>query len=448
MSASDERTPPLFPDLPAAEPSAESAGVPAGVPRLRTAERQQVVWEPRALDELLPAEHRARMVWAFVQRLDLSAWLGAIKAVVGQAGQPATDPRLLLAVWLYATSEGLGAARAVARRCESDLAYRWILGGVTVNYHTLSDFRRQHEAALDALLTESLAVLMAEGLLELERVAQDGLRVRASAGAASFRRAPTLREHLAAAREQVQRLKRELDGDERTPRQRAAQERAARERQARIERALEQLPQVQAVKRSADERDRARVSTTDPEARVMKMADGGYRPAYNVQFGTETAGQFVVAVEVGNCGSDMGQLPPVLEQVGRRCGQVPAAWLVDGGFTAVASIEQADTCGVLVYGPVQQPRDPGRDPHRPRPGDSAAVAAWRVRMGTDAAKEVYKERAATAECVNALARLRGLGRFWVRGLRAVRCVALLVALTHNLLRRDSLLQARAAAAGG
>src|SRR5581483_4642126 len=393
MMRADEGIAPLFPELPLAEPSPDAAAVRSAAPRLRTAERRQVVWEPRALEELLPAEHRARVVWAFCERLDLRAFTAPIKAVEGHAGQPAIDPRLLLAVWLYATSEGVGAARAVARRCESDLAYRWLLGGVTVNYHTLSDFRRRHEAALDQVLTDSLAVLLSEGLLALERVAQDGLRVRASAGAASFRREPTLREHLAVAEAEVQRLKQELDSDERTPRQRKAQERAARERQERIERALAQLPAVQAAKKNPEQREQARVSTTDAEARVMKMADGGYRPAYNAQFGTDTASQFVVAVAVVTTGSDMAQLPAALEQVARRCGRQPEAWLVDGGFTAVASIEQAAARGVTVYGPVMQPRDPGRDPYQPRPGDSEAVAAWRVRMGTDAAKEVYKQRA-------------------------------------------------------
>jgi transposase len=432
------------PDFPPSEPKGPA-------PRLLTADRQQTFLRPTEIDGLLPADHRARVIWAFVAGLDLSAFVATIKSVAGHAGAPAIDPQILLAVWMYAISEGVGKARALDRLCASHDAYRWILGGVTVNYHTLSDFRRQHEAAVDGLLTESLGVLLHEGLLSLERVAQDGMRVRASAGAASFRRHPRLEQCLAAAEAQVERLKREADeppdgppDDKRSARQQAAAARAARERLKRVQRALAELPAARAAKKKGHE-DQARVSTTDPDARVMKMADGGFRPAFNVEYGTDTASQLIVSVDVINVGSDMAQLGPGLDQVEARCGHPPGAALVDGGFASVDSITAAERRGVTVYAPVQQPKDPARDPHRPRPADSAEVAAWRVRMGTDEAKVIYKERAATAECANALARLRTLACFWVRGLRAVRCVALLVALTHNVLRWDSLRRVRAAA---
>jgi transposase len=420
-------------------------------PRVRTADREQTFLRPTQIDELVPAWHRARVIWEFTGGLDLTPLRAMIKAVDGHAGAPAIDPRILLAVWMYAISEGVGKARQVDRLCASHDAYRWILGGVTVNYHTLSDFRRRHEAAVDALLTESLGVLLHEGLVTLERVAQDGMRVRASAGAASFRRKPKLEECLVVAEVAVERLKREADdppdeppADGRSARQRAAAERAARERLKRVQRALAELPAARAAKPKGKE-EQARVSTTDPEARVMKMADGGYRPAFNVEFGADTASQFIVTVDVVNVGSDLAQLGPGLDQVAARCGHLPGAALVDGGFAATGQITAAEQRGVTVYAPVQRPKDPARDPHQPRPGDSEEVATWRVRMGTDDAKAIYKERAATAECVNALARLRSLACFWVRGLRAVRCVALLVALSHNALRRHALLQARALA---
>lgn len=430
----------------------DSEGEPAGpVPRIRTANRDQTFLRPTHIDEVLPPWHRARVIWEFIGGLDLTPLRATIKAVEGHAGAPAIDPRILLALWMYAISEGVGTARQLDRLCASHDAYRWILGGVTVNYHTLSDFRRRHEAAVDALLTESLGVLLHEGLVTLERVAQDGMRVRASAGAASFRREPTLKQCVAAAEAEVERLKREADeppddppAGGRSARQRAAAERAARERLKRVQRALAALPAARAAKPTGKE-EQARVSTTDPDARVMKMADGGYRPAFNVEFGADTASQIIVTVDVVTVGSDMAQLGPGLDQVEARCGQLPGAALVDGGFAATGQITAAEQRGVTVYAPVQQPKDPTRDPHQPRPGDSAEVAGWRLRMGTDDAKAIYKERAATAECVNALARLRSLACFWVRGLPAVRCVALLVALTHNALRRHALLQARALA---
>lgn len=435
----------LFAELPPLA-TCEPAAVPPGTPRLLRPNRQQIEMRPIDLDSVLSPDHRARVVWAFTEGLDLRELRAPIKAIEGHAGHPAIDPQILLAVWLYATSEGIGAARAVDRRCGSDDAYRWLLGGVSVNYHTLSDFRRDHEAVLDRLLTESLAVMLDAGLVRLERVAQDGMRVRASAGAASFRREPSLRRCLAAAEEHVARLKEDLDGpeEERPARQQAAQTRAAREQQERVARALAQLPAVRAAKEPGQEGD-ARVSTTDPEARVMKMADGGFRPALNVQFGTDTASQVIVHVDVVNIGSDATQLAAGLDQIETRTGHLPGAALVDGGFSTKANIEPAERRGVAVYAPVKPPKGQNRDRYEPRSTDSAEMAAWRARMATDEAAAVYRERAA-AECVNALARLRGLSRFWVRGLRTARCVALLVALTHNLFRQHALLAARTAAA--
>jgi hypothetical protein len=239
---------------------------------------------------------------------------------------------MLMALWLFATSEGVGSGRQLARLCERDDAYRWICGGVQVNYHTLTDFRVEHSAALDGLLTQILAVLMHKGLVRLKRVAQDGIRVRADAGAASFRRQGSLKRCLAEAKEQVKRAKAMLDQDDptRSDKQRAAIERAARERKERIGQALEELKKLQATKSSADEAANARVSTTDPEARVMRMADGGYRPAFNFELASDTETRVVVGVGVTNCGSDMGQISPMIEEVERRTGCKPKEWRVFG----------------------------------------------------------------------------------------------------------------------
>jgi hypothetical protein len=306
-----------------------------------------------------------------------------------------------------------------------------------VNYHTLSDFRTAHVEVLDELLSQSVAVLMCQGLVDLNRAAQDGMRVRASAGAASFRRERSLKACLEEARAQVKRLREELEEDPAATsrRQQAARERVAREREARVEAALKQMPEV-AAKKKAEERSEARVSTTDPEARVMKMGDGGYRPAYNAQFATDTKSQIIVGVGVTSSASDLGQMPPMVEQIEERFERVPGEYLVDGGFAKKEDIEQMATRAqpTTVYAPVQKPKKEDLDPHRPRPGDSVAVAAWRVRMGTAEAKEIYKERASTAECVNAQARNRGLRQFLVRGTTKVRAVLLWYALAHNLVR--------------
>ena len=407
--------------------------------RLRAAVRDQVVFQQCALDELLPEDHQARIVWAYVEGLDLSELRERIQAVEGGPGQAPADPRVMMTLWLYATLRGVGSARELDRLCAQHIAYRWICGGVSMNYHTLSDFRSRHVELLDRLLTEGTASLMAEGLVKLERVAQDGMKVRASAGAASFRRQPTLEEALVQAEEQVARLRQELDDDPAASktRQQAARRRAAEERAERVRAALEQLPRIAESKKPKD-REKARASTTDADARVMKMGDGGFRPAFNVQLATTTETQIITGVDVTNSGGDQGQLAPMIEQHEERYGQVPDAALVDGGFTKKEDIETVEQGGTTVYAPVQKSKDPERDAHTPRPDDSPAVAEWRQRMATDEAKAIYRQRAATAECVNALARNRGLQQFRVRGLRKARAVILWYALAHNLMRAATL----------
>jgi len=320
---------------------------------------------------------------------------------------------------------------------------------VSMNYHTLSDFRTQHVELLDRLLSESVASLLAEGLVTLDRVAQDGMKVRAGAGAASFRRQPTLEEALAEAEEQVAQLRQELEANPAAPktRQQAARKRAAEERTRRIRAAIEQLPRIAESKKAKD-RLQARASTTDADARVMKMGDGGFRPAFNVQLATATDSQVITGVDVTNSGGDQGQMAPMVEQHEERYEETPKEILVDGGFVKKADIDQVSPPqgGTTVYAPVMESKDPDRDPHTPRDDDSPAVAEWRQRMGTAEAKAIYRERAATAECVNALARNRGLQRFLVRGMRKVKAIALWYALAHNLMRAVAL-RAAAAQAG-
>jgi len=439
-------------DLPASEaPDERPEGV--GRPRLQRPDRDQVELRPTHLDALLPPEHRARLVWDFVAGLDLSPLHARIRAVEGHAGRPPIDPAILLALWLYATLEGVGSARALARLCEEHDAYRWLCGGVGVNHHTLADFRVDHAAVLDGLLSASVAALMAEGHVSLERVAQDGVRVRASAGAASFRRRDALTGLLAEAEARVRTLRAELDDDPAATSRRvaAARERAATERAARVRAALAQLPALEAAKRrSGQPAEEARASTSDPEARVMKMADGGFRPAFNAQLATDTASQVIVGLDVGNAGSDRGQLGPMVRQLERRYDRAPGAMLVDGGFLNLAEVGTlaADAPGMLLYAPVPAPRDEARDPHAPLPDDPPAVAAWRARMGTPEAKDIYRERAATAECVNAQARNRGLRQLPVRGVLKALAVLLWQALAHNLLRTVALRRAAAAGATG
>jgi len=428
------------------EPELARQGTPpvkaiaASVARVLMPNRSQLELRASDLESLLPEGHRARMVWAYVEQADLSRIYAGIKAVEGGSGRTPIAPEILFALWLYATVEGVGSARAIARLTDAHDAYRWICGGVQVNYHTVSDFRAEHEAVFDGLLTDSVAALLAVGAVKLKRVAQDGMRVRASAGASSFRRRGTLERCLEAAKAQVEMLKQQTEDDPGalTRKQQAARERAKRQRQERIEQALQRLPELEQLKaKQGKQPEEARASTTDAEATVMKMGDGGFRPAYNAQYATDTETQVIVGVEVTTAGSDMGQLVQMVAQVTERYGENPEQWLVDGGYPAH---EQLDAVAeqTEVYAPVPKPKDEATDPHEPKPGDSEAVAAWRQRMGTEEAKALYKDRAATAECVNALARERGLIRLRVRGKTKVRGVLLLHALAHNLMRTFAL----------
>jgi transposase len=446
----------LFDDLEPVDPSAATAAarVRAGAlraqpPRLLQPNRKQVELRACDLESLLGEDHRARLVWGYVERQDLSRLTEAIKARGSNAGRAAIDPRILFALWLYAVLDGVGSGREVARLAREHDAYRWICGGVSVNYHALNDFRSGNEALMDEVLTANVAALAAAGAISLERVAQDGMRVRADAGAASFRRQASLAQHLAEAGELVKDVKQRAKADPgaSSRRAQAARQRAAREREERIARALDQLPQVQAAKRrNGDRPEDARASTTDAEARVMKMGDGGFRPAFNVQLATTCEDQVIVGVAVTNVGSDMAQMAPMLEQVIERTGQTPEQWLVDGGFPAHEQIDavHAQTQGKTeVIAPVPEPRRkpdqggddvPPPDKHQRKDDDSEPVAQWRERMAGEQIKAVYRQRAATAECVNALARNRGLQRLPVRGLGKVRAVAILYALAHNLMR--------------
>jgi transposase len=466
MASGDEDG--LFASLP--EQSApERAG--GGLPRLRFAERDQIAWRPVSLDGLLADDHRVRLVWRFVEGLDLTALHATIKAVDGRPGHPPADPRILLALWLYATVEGIGSAREVARLCAEHSAFQGLCGGVGMNAKTLADFRVDHGAVLEHLLVDSFTALVRAGV---DRVAQDGVRVRASAGAASFRRHSTLQDCRRDAAKALADLRAQVNADPGavSRQQAAARQRAAADRERRVRAALAvseelhvhqqaqaRLAAARAAKKAQQEAARnktgegeapagkkprvsePRASTTDAQARVMKMADGGFRPAYNVQFATDTRSMAIAGVAVDAIGSDMGKMAPMNEALAGQYGERPRQHLVDGGFVRFADIETLARHGVETFAPVPKPRDASRDPHAPLSGDQPGIAAWRKRMGRDEAKDIYKQRAATAECANAQARNRGLTQFLVRGLEKVKAVALWHALTHNMVCSWRLIEA-------
>jgi len=407
--------------------------------RVVEANRAQVRLVPLDLETAIGEDHPVRAVWTFVERLGMDEFYERIRSREGTAGRPAIDPRILLALWIYATVEGVGSAREIERLTQQHLAYQWICGGVSVNHHTLSDFRNLSVDLLNGLLTQSVTMLLSAGLIELRRVAQDGMKVRASAGASSFRRRSRLEKLTELAREQVEALAKEIEADPGagSKRQEAARKRAAEERQKRVEKALEQMAEAEKRKRSNNgkkKKKEARSSTTDPSARVMKMADGGFRPAYNVHMASETESKVVVAVAVDNAGTDKHAMVPLAEQIETRYNVRPTEWLADGGCNSLRNVEKMAERECKVFAPLPQPRTSKRTPTDARATDSEAVKEWRARMGTDEAKEIYKQRGATAELVNAQCRGQGLQQFLVRGAAKVLGVALLHALAHNMRR--------------
>jgi transposase len=424
-----------------------------GAVRLRQPQRNQWAMVAQCVDDLVAADHPVRMVAAVVERLDVSEFGKGIKARTGVVGRDATAPSLLVALWLYACIRGIGSARELARRCEESIPFRWLCGGVSVNHRLLSDFRTDHGEALDNLLTQVIASLVEQGLVKVSRISQDGMRVRVGAGAASFRREERLRQLLEESKRHVEELRRQLDAPEKLAADKAkqvkAEKRRAEEKQKRVERALEQLPELKAKQEKAAKRagkgkcgdkirnKELRVSTTDPEARVMKMANGGFNPAVNVQLATDTESRAIVGVEVSNEGYDAAGLSaPMREQVEERTGKKAEEQLVDGGYLRTRDIEDAHEQEVKLYvppKPATKPKNRGQELEIKR-GDSEAVREWKQRMASEEGKEIYKQRAATSETVNAdLRTYRGLTQILVRGLGKSRCVALWCALAYNVM---------------
>ena len=487
----------------------ELPGIEAGPtgqqpPRVCRPDRRQMHLRPISLEELVPLQHEVRTLWDVVVQLDLSGFYASLACRGSSAGRPATDPQLLVALLLWAATQGVSSCREIDRLCQEHDAYRWLCGGVGINYHTLSSFRTDQAKALEDLFINVLATLICHNLVSVHRISQDGFKVRASAGLNSFKGKNSLEQALAAATAQVEALRAQAEKEsalpqdqQRSSRQRAAQERAARERQERVGQALALIPQLQEIKdhRHGKKKgqQKATASTSDPEARKMKMPDGGFRPAYNIQVAADTQSRAILAVDVTDQGTDLQQSEPMRQDVQRLAqkaqelaqrlhlpvepqqtedqiqqeqsqqtqqkdqqrtcdiGQsqkpvgsepcpapdqpqfVVKEQLLDGGFVNLSMIEQAEKSGVKIYAPPKA-TSARPDPYTPVPGDSPELIAWRQRMGTPQAKEIYQQRASTSETINADLRCyRGLDQFLVRGKNKVRCLALWSALAYNLM---------------
>src|SRR6202522_1240896 len=430
----------------------ESVAGQKGAVRLRKPERRQLAMVVECADDLVRALHPVRTVMAVVEKLDVSGFGEPIRAREGIAGRDATDPRLLVGLWLYACVRGIGSARELARRCEESAPFRWLCGGGSVNHRLLSDFRCDHADALDAVFTQVLVTLVDKKLVRVSRISQDGVRIRVSAGSNSFRREERLQFLLEQARQHVLALRKELESPAQsgaaTARQKGARKRAAESRQQRLEQAIAQLPELKQKQPEAAQRAgrgkggdqirarQPRVRPTEAPPRARKMANGGYNPAVNVQLATDTESRAILGVEVSNESSDSAGLSqPMRQQVEQRTSCKVEQHLLDGGYLRMEDIVQAHQQGVELFVPPKPARNPNNRGQelQPKPGDSEAILAWKQRMRSEEGKTIYLQRAATSETVNGeLRTYRGLVPLTVRGLNKIKCVALWCALAYNL----------------
>ncbi len=504
----------------AEQPTEQRAMTAPGVVKVKPINRAQMTMAVVNVEELVAADHKVRAIWELAGRLDLRRFQEGKRSVEGAAGRACWDPQLLVSIWVYAYSEGIGAAREIERLMEWEPGLQWLTGLEVVNHHTLSDFRVDYKEALDDLFVQMLGLLEAEGLLSLERVMHDGTKVRAQAGGDSFRREKTVREHLARARAVVEQMGDPRQEGEPRSRREAARERAARERAARLEQALEQLQQLQEGQKTEAEKEQRRVSVTEPEARVMKHGDGGYGPSYNVQISTDAAQKVIVGVGVSQSASDYPELRGAMAKVEQNLGKVPQQMVVDGGFVSRDNIVASAEKNIELVGPAEEPsgrsaaalqvagiapefgpaafaweaatntlrcpagqvlvfirqswkhgiqyyqyqvqggvcRDcafqPQCCPRKPQQGrtvsrrqEPAEVAAFRQKMQTSEAKQIYRQRGAVAEFPHAWIKDKlGLRKFRVRGLVKAGLEALWACLTYNVMQWIRLRWRRPAAA--
>lgn len=474
-------------------------------PRLKMINRKQMLLRAVDVEELIPMDHEVRAIWKFVERLDLSSYYKEIKVREGEAGRPAMDPQLMISLWIYSYSKGISSAREIARLCEHGPAYQWLTGLEPINYHTISDFRVDNKEALEGLFTEVLGLLSAEGLVSLERVMHDGTKIKACASADTFRREDRVRKHLEIAKEQV-RLMSEASEDEVGIRVKKACERAAREKEEGLELALQELEKIRANKSSNEDKREARVSETDPEARIMKQSDGGFAPSYNVQISTDSKEKVIVGVHISQSSSDSESLVSSEEIVERNMGQSPDQMVVDGGFISRENILDMDDKNIDLIGPVKDTTsvglsrlekrgiDPAFYPQKfqyntesdtytcpagkvipyegkrkgvgyteyhyraciddcrsccfkekcspkskitgraiVRTENDPIVKEFIEKMGTEEAKDIYKQRGAVCEFPNAWIKDKiGLRQFSLRGLTKVGIEILWVCLTYNI----------------
>lgn len=437
-----------LPELPMSEESTRGHGVP----RLVRVCRDQYEMKNACLNDLISEDHPVRAVWDYVCTLDLAKVLNNIKSVEGGVGRPAIDPKVLVTLWLYATVDGVGSARLLAKLTEEHKAYQWICGGIDMDRKTISDFRTDAGDLFDDLLVQGVVTLAKAKIVKVKEVIQDGMRVRAGAAKGSFRRLDTLRELHKGVQDWIKVLRQEVEDDPRKclDLKQAAKTAAANERAQRLENAMKQVEKFVEEKQAnrkkhkkkvltPEEIKEVRVSTTDPEARIMKMPNGGFSPAYNFQFGIDPESQIVLSATVTNSGRDAGQLLPMFDDIKSKYNTQPDRYIVDGGFVSKEDIKELAQRGCDIYAPVAKSRQSkhGSINIKRTPKREPAVEEWIDRMKKEESRKIYGRRM-LVELVNAHMRNRGLNQLVVRGLAKAKIIASMFAVAYNMTRSFAL----------
>ncbi len=413
--------------------------------RLRRPCRNQMEMKIGCLDDLIPEEHRARDIWRFVEKMDTSPCFNTIKSVYRRAGRPTTSPKVLLALWIYSILDGNLSARKLEELCLNHNVYKWIAGGTPINRTMLAEFCSINPIKFEDLLTNCLAVMVEAGVLTGKDFGQDGTRIKANAGFSSFRTKETLKKIKAEVQEHIRELREEVAKDSDVYKTKKLC--MAQEKNQQIEKALKNLEQFKKEKvengkknhkiPKEEDLEKMRASMTEPEVRKMKMGDGGYRLAYNIQFATEMDSRVIFGADVVNT-LDPGTSPKMMCRVHSRLKKLNLApaknWVADAAYSGKKDIEEVanlfpDCC---YYAPPKPCK--GIDPKKELKNDSEAVKKWRRMIDTEEVNEVYKNRCSTTEFSNMQVKNRGLREFLVRGLGKVKGIVNLHALTQNISR--------------
>jgi transposase len=319
-------------------------------PRFIAIDRQQCVLRALDVEALVSEEHVVRTLWKFLGTVDLGAFTVSPKAVEGHAGRPGWEPRLLIAVWLYGLMRGVSSARELARETAYEPGLQWLTGLEEINHHSLSDVRVDHGAALDELFAQVLGVLHRHELITLERVTQDGTKVRADVDKSTVGRRDALEKHLELARRHIAEMNQQAAGQEQvTQRQKAARQRAGREREQKLQEALASIDRLQ-KQRTQDKSKPCQASPTDPDAQFMRTGDHGLAPCHNVQISCDAAHKMIVSVAITSDPSDARQLTPALDRIENQFARLPQQMMADGDYTHRGNVIAAAQRGVDFYG--------------------------------------------------------------------------------------------------